>query len=76
MPTLVASGDAFPDALAAGPAAIARGGVLLLTPRDTVGAPTETFLRDTDISRLRIAGGTAAVSEGVGAQLANAAGVG
>ena len=74
--TLVASGDAFPDALAAGPAAIARGGVLLLTPRDTVGAPTETFLRDTDVSRLRIAGGTAAVSEGVGAQLANAAGVG
>ena len=35
---LVATGRNYPDALAAGPAALARGGVLVLTDRD--GVPT------------------------------------
>lgn len=72
---VVASADAFPDALAAGPSAIAQGGVLLLTPRDSVGGATEEYLAGTTVSTLRIAGGPAAVSSAVGAQLAEAAGI-
>ena len=72
---VVASADAFPDALAAGPSAIAQGGVLLLTPRDQVGQATRDYLAGTTVSTLRIAGGPAAVSEAVGAQLADAAGI-
>lgn len=72
---VVASGDAFPDALAAGPSAIAQGGVLLLTPRDRAGDQTAAFLSAGSTSRLWIAGGPAAVSEPTGAALADAAGL-
>ena len=72
---VVASGDAFPDALAAGAAAVARDGVLLLTPRDRAASATRDFLGRGPVSYLRIAGGPAAVSSAAAAALADAAGM-
>ena len=65
----LATGAAFPDGLVAGAAAASQGGVLLLVDRDALpaGAPAATFLTDhrDALSRIRIAGGVAAVSEAV-----------
>lgn len=61
---LIATGLDFPDALAAGPAAIGRGGVLLLTSRTTVPTPTRSLLAEQDgaWTSWRVVGGRAAVS--------------
>jgi putative cell wall-binding protein len=61
----VATGESFPDALSAGPAAVSRGGPVLLTTRGT--APQA--LRD-ELSRLRpqriyLIGGTGAITDAV-----------
>jgi putative cell wall-binding protein len=64
---LVAAGHTFPDALGAGPAAAALGGVLLLTDRDTLPEGTRAWVaarRDT-LAFLKVAGGRAAVSDAV-----------
>jgi putative cell wall-binding protein len=65
---LLASGGSYPDALAAGSAAGARGAGLLLVPPDALGTgPTAASLtaRADQFVRLTIAGGPAAVSTAV-----------
>ena len=60
---LVATGRNYPDALSAGPAALARGGVLVLTERDGVPSPTRRWLAGTDAWRSwRVVGGNVAVT--------------
>jgi putative cell wall-binding protein len=64
----LASGGSYPDALAAGAAAGARGAGLLLVPPDALGSgPTAASLtaRADQFVRLTIAGGPAAVSTAV-----------
>lgn len=61
----------YPDALAAGPAAIAQGGGLLLTSTTSLPASTSAELKRLKPTRLVIAGGTGAVSDAV----MNAAGI-
>jgi putative cell wall-binding protein len=66
----VASGANFPDALAAGPVAVAQGGPLLLVPQDGALPLTDSDeLRRLNPSRVDIAGGTAAVSSVVQSEL-------
>ena len=64
---LVASGAAFPDALAAGPAVVGLGGLLLLTDRDVLPDATDRFVdeRRDRIQLLKVAGGRGAVSDPV-----------
>lgn len=63
---VVAAGGAFPDALAAGPAVSALGGVLLLSDRDRLPDETAARLRATGGVRvLHVAGGAAALSDAV-----------
>ncbi|MGI9018227.1 MAG: cell wall-binding repeat-containing protein [Euzebya sp.] len=66
---MLASGANFPDALTAGPAAAKLGGLLVLVDPTTLDNSPESLAllsaSAAGISRLYIAGGTAAVSEGV-----------
>lgn len=73
---VVASGGTFADALAAGPAAGARGGVLLLTGGDQLAAPVSDHLRERGarLEWVAVAGGTSVISEAVVAALQDAAG--
>ncbi|MGI9016538.1 MAG: cell wall-binding repeat-containing protein [Euzebya sp.] len=71
---VVASGDSFPDALAAGPTATALGGVLLLTNRDRASDATRRFITEGPLQVLRVAGGPAAVTSTAALALADAAG--
>jgi len=73
---VVASGRAFPDALAAGPLAAARGGVLLLTEPAAVPPATADALRAraAGLTWLRVAGGPAAVPDATTDALLRAAG--
>jgi putative cell wall-binding protein len=73
---LVANGRQFPDALAAGPVAAARGGVLLLSEREALPAETADFVRAraATLTWLRVAGGPAALAESVVSDLLRAAG--
>ena len=48
----LASGDGFADAVAGVPAAITRGGPLLLTTRNSLPAPTGAELRRLDPTRV------------------------
>ncbi len=66
---VVASGEAFADALAAGPVALVGGGPVLLVTRDAVPAATDAELRRLRPEVITIAGGPAAVSDAVRAQL-------
>jgi putative cell wall-binding protein len=61
----VASGDAFPDALAGGPAAALRATGILLTSRDALPAPTRSAISAVDPALVTILGGAGAVSEAV-----------
>jgi putative cell wall-binding protein len=61
----LANGANYPDALAAGPAAIAQGGVLLLTKSTSLPVVTRSELLRLDPARVVIVGGTGAVSESV-----------
>ncbi len=65
----IASGANYPDALAAGPAAIHNNGALLMVKPDSVPAPVMAELRRLDPQRIVIAGSTAAVSASVEATL-------
>lgn len=65
----VASGRAFPDALAAGPAAVVRGGPVLLTDQDVLPSAVLAELQRLAPSRIVLVGGPAAVSESVAARL-------
>lgn len=71
---LVATGRDFPDALSAGPAALARGGVLVLTEKDGVPAPTRAWLSEVGTwSSWRVVGGPLAVSHATVRHLRRAA---
>lgn len=63
----IASGAAFPDALSAGPPIGASGGVLLLTPPESLPAGVATFLTDNaeQIGRAVLFGGRSALSDTV-----------
>ncbi len=64
----LASGGSYPDALAAGAAAGARGAGLLLVPPDTLGTgatAASLTARADQFVRLTIAGGPKAVSSAV-----------
>jgi carboxypeptidase T len=61
----LASGEAFPDALAAGPAAAGAGGAVLLTLRDSLPVVVERELERLAPARIVVVGGPAAVSDAV-----------
>lgn len=65
----VATGDLFPDALAAGPAAVANDGPILLTDPRTLPAATAAELQRLAPAKIVILGGPAAVSSGVEQEL-------
>jgi putative cell wall-binding protein len=66
----VATGQAFPDALAGGAAATANGGPLLFVERDGIPVDPRTELERLNPARIVVLGGPAAVSHAVLAQLA------
>jgi subtilisin family serine protease/putative cell wall-binding protein len=70
----VASGTNFPDALAAGPAAAAAAGPVLLVTPSRIPAATAAELDRLRPTRIVIAGGTSVVSDGVLAALRGYAG--
>ena len=73
---LVATGRNYPDALSAGPAALARGGVLVLTEKDAVPTPTRQWLQAVSSWRSwRVVGGPVAVSHATVRQLRSASGL-
>ncbi|NQX36534.1 cell wall-binding repeat-containing protein [Herbiconiux sp. VKM Ac-2851] len=65
----VASGQAFPDALAGGPAAIIGGSPVLLVTKDGIPAPVAAELKRLAPYRIVLLGGPNAVSETVKSQL-------
>ncbi|HEX9767021.1 MAG TPA: cell wall-binding repeat-containing protein [Nitriliruptorales bacterium] len=67
----IATARDFPDALAAGPAAGAQGGALLLTEPDHLPAASAAALDRLQPQRIVVLGGEAAVSRAVQAQLAD-----
>ena len=72
----LARGDAFPDALAAGPLAAHLGGPLLLTEGpDALGDPAQQWLEDRcpEVQVVRAVGGTVAISTAVLEQAEQAA---
>lgn len=71
---LVATGATFPDALAAGPAAIKAGGPVLLTRGDVLPQATRDELARLAPSAVYLLGGTGAVSENVRIAIAEATG--
>lgn len=62
---VVASGEDFPDGLAAGLVAGRRGRPVLLTPSGALAPAASQAIADTGISRVVVAGGPAAVSAAV-----------
>lgn len=60
----VVTGESFPDALAAGAAAVDRGAVLL-TRRDSIPPGTATELQRLKPQEIIVVGGTSAISSGV-----------
>ncbi|WP_419817060.1 cell wall-binding repeat-containing protein [Glaciibacter flavus] len=67
----VASGENFPDALSAGPAAAYEGGAVVLVSPTSIPAAVAAELQRLEPKRIVIMGGYAAVSAGVEAQLAS-----
>jgi putative CocE/NonD family hydrolase len=65
----IATGEAFADALAGGPASHAVGGPVLLVGRDAVPAATRQALDGLDPEEIVVLGGPAAVGEAVMAEL-------
>jgi uncharacterized protein YkwD/putative cell wall-binding protein len=65
----IASGENYPDALAAGPAAAKEGGPLLLTPGSSLPSSVEQAVRRLAPARIVVVGGINSVSETVVNQL-------
>ena len=65
---LLATGNAFPDALSAGPgASISNGAVLLVDGAQTsLPMATQTLIRNLDPETIYLIGGTGAVTDGIG----------
>lgn len=61
----VATGENFPDALSAAPAAAKLGGPLILVPGTSLPASVDAELRRLAPTKIIVAGGPATVSEGV-----------
>lgn len=72
----VASGENFPDALAAAPAAADAGGPLLITRSASLPAEVKAELQRLKPARIVVVGGAAAVSTAVYGELAKLAGAG
>lgn len=70
----VASGESFADGLTMGALAGREKSPLLLVRRDSVPEATATFLRERKPKRIRVAGGSGAISEGVTRRMAELAG--
>jgi putative cell wall-binding protein len=66
---VVATGQNFPDALAAGAVATALGGPVLLTPTDSLHPDVATEISRLDPDLIIVAGGPAAINDAVFAQL-------
>jgi putative cell wall-binding protein len=66
----VAIGSNFPDALAAGAAAVRRGGPVLLANATNLPAATAAELRRLDPARIVVVGGTSIISPAVATSLA------
>jgi putative cell wall-binding protein len=62
---LIATGENFADALAAGPAIYATGDALILTPSATLGTSAQATVQALGITNAIILGGTSAVSSAV-----------
>ena len=62
---LVATGEVFADALAAGPLAYAGQHPILLTPKNSLDSRVSDFLRDSRTEHVIMLGGTAALSNNV-----------
>lgn len=71
----IATGTAFPDALAGGPAATLRGAPILLVRQDAVPPATAAELARLKPGKITILGGPVAVSEAVASALASSTGV-
>ncbi len=71
--TFLATGTAFPDALAGGPAAARRNVPLLLVKATTLPAPTASQLRRIKPGALMVLGGVGVVSDEVAAAAAKSA---
>jgi putative cell wall-binding protein len=69
----IASGENFPDAVGAAPAAVNAGGALLLTKRDSVPTEVAAEVRRLSPRSIVIVGGEAAVSSAVQATLSGIA---
>ena len=68
---IVASGEAFPDALVTGPLSFARDLPLTITTRDRLSPETRQVLVDLKIENVVIPGGFAAVSQAVQNEIQN-----
>lgn len=71
----VATGEDFPDALAAGPAAGLSGAPILLAHRDSLPGPTAAELSRLDPQRVIVLGGAEAISVGTQSAIDQAAGI-
>ncbi|PSL38797.1 beta-lactamase class A [Labedella gwakjiensis] len=69
----VASGENFPDALSAGPAAALAGGPVLLTQQKAIPDVVRAEIQRLDPSRIVVVGGTASVSDTAAATLSGLA---
>jgi putative cell wall-binding protein len=66
----IASGEKYPDALSAGPAAALQGGAMLLVAADSIPLATQEALQGLQPQRLVVVGGPATISDAVYEQLA------
>jgi len=71
----IATGANFPDALAAGPVAVAKDAPVLLTQRDSIPSSTLAELKALHPSTVVIVGGTGAVSANVATKIGKLSGV-
>ncbi|MGO4299192.1 cell wall-binding repeat-containing protein [Leifsonia sp. RAF41] len=69
----IASGATFPDALAAAPVAVKRGGPLLLTTPDALPAPVQTEVERLHPASIVVVGGEVSVTPAVFDQLSDLA---
>ena len=64
-PVVIANGETFADAIAAGPLSYALEAPLLLTPRSALHPDVAQYLRDARIDHVVLMGGTTALSEDI-----------
>jgi putative cell wall-binding protein len=72
---VLATGEDFPDALAAGPLAFYLGGPILLTKKNQLPNTVLSFIEKSDVQTVTIVGGTAVISQQVENYLRNTLGL-